>query len=42
MAWEDADKVSLVYHGTPTDKPGPDQENPLDRPTSTLGKRETE
>jgi hypothetical protein len=39
-AWEDADQVSFVVHGTPTDKPGPEQHSPLDRPTSTWGNKE--
>jgi hypothetical protein len=39
MTWEDADKVSLAVCGTPTDKPGPDQNSPVDRPTSTPGKK---
>jgi hypothetical protein len=38
-AWEDVDKVSLVVCGTPTDNPGPDQHSPLDRLTSTQGKK---
>jgi hypothetical protein len=39
-AWEDMDKVSLVVRSTPTDNPEPDQHSPLDRPTSTQGKKE--
>jgi hypothetical protein len=39
MAWEDADQVSFVVCGTPTDLPGPEQHSPLDRPTSTRGKK---
>jgi hypothetical protein len=40
-AWEDADQVPASwYRGTPTDKPGPAQHSPLDRPTSTRGKKE--
>jgi hypothetical protein len=42
MAWEDADKVSLAVCGIPTDNPGSEQHSPLDRLTSTRGKRETE
>jgi hypothetical protein len=38
-AWEDTDKVSLQYHGTSTDKPGPEQHSPLDRLTSTRRKK---
>jgi hypothetical protein len=37
--WEDADQVSFAVHGTPTDKPGPEQHSPLDRQTSTGGKK---
>jgi hypothetical protein len=40
MAWEDADQVSFVVCSTPTDKPGPEQHSPMDRPTSTRGKKE--
>jgi hypothetical protein len=39
MAWEDVDQVSFAVHGTPTDKPGPEQHSPLDRLTSTWGKK---
>jgi hypothetical protein len=39
MAWEDADQVSFVVCSTPTDKPGPEQHSPLDRLTSTWGKK---
>jgi hypothetical protein len=39
-AWEDADQVSFVVCGTPTDKPGPELHSPLDRLTSTRGKKE--
>jgi hypothetical protein len=38
-AWEVADHVSFVVLGTPTDKPGPEQHSPLDRLTSTWGKK---
>jgi hypothetical protein len=41
-AWEDTEKVSLVVRGTSTDKPGPEQHSPLDRPTPPGEKRETE
>jgi hypothetical protein len=39
MAWEDADQVSFTVRDTPTDKPGTEQHSPLDRPTSTRGKK---
>jgi hypothetical protein len=39
MAWEDVDQVSFAVCGTPTDKPGQEQHNPLDRLTSTWGKK---
>jgi hypothetical protein len=39
MAWEDVDQVSFAVRGTLTDKPGPEQHSPLDRPTSTRGKK---
>jgi hypothetical protein len=39
-AWDDADQLSFTVRGTPTDKPGPEQHSPLDRPTSTQGKKE--
>jgi hypothetical protein len=39
MAWEDMDQMSFMVHGTPTDKPGPEQHSPLNRPTSTRGKK---
>jgi hypothetical protein len=39
MAWEDADQVSFTVCGTPTDKPGPEQHSPLDKLTSTRGKK---
>jgi hypothetical protein len=38
-AWEDVDQVSFVECGTPTDKPGPGQHSPLDRPTPTRGNK---
>jgi hypothetical protein len=38
-AWEDTDKVSLVVCGTPTENPRPEQHSPLNRPTSTWGKK---
>jgi hypothetical protein len=38
-AWEDADQVSFAVRGTSTDNPGPDQHSPLDKPTSTWGKK---
>jgi hypothetical protein len=39
-AWEDTDQVRFTVRGTPTDKPGPEQHSPLDRPTSTWGEKE--
>jgi hypothetical protein len=39
MAWEGADKVSLAVRGTSRDNPGPEQHSPLDRLTSTWGKK---
>jgi hypothetical protein len=39
-AWEDADKVSFVVPQYSQDKPGPEQHSPLDRLTSTWGKKE--
>jgi hypothetical protein len=38
--WEDVDQVSFTVSSIPTDKPGPEQHSPLDRPTSTQGKKE--
>jgi hypothetical protein len=38
-AWEDTYRVSFMVHGTPTEKPGPEQHSPLDRLTSTRGKK---
>jgi hypothetical protein len=38
-AWEDMDQVSFMVCGTPTDKPGPEQHSPVDRLTSTRGKK---
>jgi hypothetical protein len=40
MAWEVMDQVSFAVCGSPTDKPGPEQHSPLDRPTPTWGKKE--
>jgi hypothetical protein len=33
------DQVTFAVPGTPTDKPGPEQHSPLDRLTSTQGKK---
>jgi hypothetical protein len=37
--WEDMDQVSFAVYGTPTHKPRPEQHSPLDRLTSTQGKK---
>jgi hypothetical protein len=38
-AWEDTDQVSFAVPWYSTDKPGPEQHSPLDRLTSTQGKK---